>query len=232
MNAEIYSPLFISLKVALGATLAIIPPGMAAAYLLARRDFFGKSLLETLLSLPLVLPPTAVGYLLLRMLGSRGILGRETLGFDPDILLTWKGALIAGGTMAFPLLVRTAKVAFSDVDSRLENMARTLGMNRFEVFARITLPLAGRGLLAAIVLAFSRALGEFGATVIVAGNIPGKTQTLALAIYNHIQVGREAEATRLLLITVFIAFILVWCVELLTRRAHSNRQAEDESRPS
>ena len=210
--------ILLSLKVASAATILALPPGILLGLLVARRRFPGKALLETLAYLPLVLPPTAVGYLLLALLARNGILGEKALGFDLDLLFTWKGAVLASALMSLPLVVRTARVAFEEVSPRLEAMGRTLGMSRLRVFGTITLPLARRGLLAAGVLGFSRALGEFGATVIVAGNIPGKTQTLALAIFNDIQVGRDDEARLLVGITAALAFGAVWISEVLLRR--------------
>lgn len=212
------SPLLISLKVACWVTVLILPPGVLLGLLLARGGFRGKSLIETAATLPLVLPPTAVGYLLLRLLGRYGPLGEPSLGFDLDLLFTWKGAVLASGVMALPLVVRTARVAFEEIDPRLEGMARTLGLGRVRVFVEITLPLARRGLLAAAILGFSRALGEFGATVIVAGSIPGRTQTLALAIFNDMQIGHDDEAMALVGVTVALAFAAVFTVEILLRK--------------
>jgi molybdate transport system permease protein len=212
------SALALSLRIAAVATLAILPPGIALGWLLARRRVPGKALIETLTALPLVLPPTAVGYLLLRLLARDGPLGERTLGFDLDLLFTWKGAAIASAVMALPLVVRSARVAFEEVDPRLEGMARTLGLGPGRTFLEVTLPLARRGLAAAAVLGFGRALGEFGATVIVAGNIPGETQTLPLAIFADLQLGRDADAMALVGITVALAFVALWTVEALTRR--------------
>lgn len=209
----------LSARVACFATLLILPPGIALGWLLARRDVPGRALLETLTALPLVLPPTAVGYLLLRLLARDGPLGERALGIDLDLLFTWKGAVVAAAVMSLPLVVRTSRLAFEEVDPRLEAMARTLGLGPLRAFAAVTLPLARRGLAAAAVLGFTRALGEFGATVIVAGNIPGKTQTLALAIFSDMQVGRDSEAMTLVGVTVVLAFAALWTVELLTRRA-------------
>ena len=206
----------LSARVALCATLAILPPGIALGWLLARRDVPGKALLETLAALPLVLPPTAVGYLLLRLLARDGPLGERALGLD--LLFTWKGAVLASAVMALPLVVRTARLAFEEVNPRLEAMARTLGLGPLRAFAEVTLPLARRGLAAAAVLGFTRALGEFGATVIVAGNIPGKTQTLALAIFSEMQAGRDSSAMTLVGITVVLAFVALWTVEILQRK--------------
>ena len=218
MSASATTALLLSLKVALAATAIVLPPGVLLGLLFARRRFPGKTLLETLAYLPLVLPPTAVGYLLLALLARDGLLGESTLGFDLDLLLTWKGAVLASSLMSLPLVVRTARVAFEEVSPRLEWMGRTLGMGPLRVLGEITLPLARRGLLAAGVLGFSRALGEFGATVIVAGNIPGKTQTLALAIFNDIQIGRDDQARLLVGITAALAFGAVWTSEVLLRR--------------
>ena len=223
MSATPWTALAISLKVALGATLMILLPGILLGLLFARREFPGKILFETLTYLPLVLPPTAVGFLLLSLLSRKGLLGPARLGADLDLLFTWKGAVLASSLMALPLVVRTARVAFEEVDPRLEWMARTLGLRPLRVLGEITLPLARRGLLAAGVLGFSRALGEFGATVIVAGNIPGKTQTLALAIFNDLQIGRDDEAKLLVGITALLAFGAVWISEVLLRRRRGRR---------
>ena len=215
--SSIWVPLLLSLKVALCTTVLVVPVGCLFGLLLARRRFPGRSFVETILTLPLVLPPTAVGYLLLRFLARRGPLGSERLGFDLDLLLTWKGAVIASAIMSLPLVTRTARVAFEEVDPRHEAMARTHGLTSRSTFFRVSLPLARRGLLAAAILGFSRALGEFGATVIVAGNIPGRTQTLALAIFSDLQAGDDQRAMLLVGITVAIAFVAVWTVEYLLR---------------
>lgn len=218
MSDVALSALALSLRIAAVATLAILPPGIALGWLLARRRVPGKALIETLTALPLVLPPTAVGYLLLRLLARDGPLGERTFGFDLDLLFTWKGAALASAVMALPLVVRSARVAFEEVDPRLEGMARTLGLGPWRTFREVTLPLARRGLGAAAVLGFGRALGEFGATVIVAGNIPGETQTLPLAIFAELQLGRDADALTLVGITVVLSFVALWTVEALTRR--------------
>lgn len=220
MSQAAVEALLLSLKVSLWTTLVILPPGILLGLFLARRDFRGKSVVETLVSLPLVLPPTAVGYLLLRLLSRDGLLGPRVLGLDLDLLFTWKAAVLASAVMALPLVARAARVAFEDVDPRLEDLARTLGFGPVRTFLDLTLPLARRGLLAAGILGFSRALGEFGATVIVAGNIPGRTQTLALGIFHAMQVGRDDEALVLVGITVVLAFGAIFTVEsLLGRRS-------------
>lgn len=218
MSDAAIAALTLSLEVALVATALTLPPGIALGWLLARRLVRGKALIETITALPLVLPPTAVGYLLLRLLARNGPFGEETLGFDLDLLFTWKGAVVAAVMMSLPLVVRSARLAFEEVDPRLESMARTLGLGPVATFVEITLPLARRGLLAAAVLGFARSLGEFGATILVAGNIPGRTQTLALAIFSEMQLGHDAEAMQLVAVTVAIAFAAIWTSEALMRR--------------
>lgn len=207
------------------ATALVMVPGTLVAYLLARRDFRGKQAVSTLFSLPLVLPPTAVGYLLLRLFASDGPLGRGSLGLDLRVILTWKAVVIACAVMATPLVVRTARVSFEGVDPRYEAMARTLGHGRAGTFFRFTLPLAARGLAAAMILGFTRAVGEFGATIVLAGNIPGRTQTLASAIFSAQQAGREDEANVLLVIALAVGFAAVYATEHLSRaRAASPRR--------
>jgi molybdate transport system permease protein len=192
------------------------------ALALARYRGPGKGALETLLSLPLVLPPTAVGLLLLELLARRAPLGAWLAARGVEVVFTGKAVLVATAVMSFPLLVRSARTAFEEVDPRLVGLARTLGCGPFAAFFRVTLPLARRGVLAGTVLAFSRALGEFGATVMVAGNIPGKTQTLALAIFHDSQIGRDDRALVLAAVTVALAFAALWLTEWITRR-HGRR---------
>jgi len=218
MSAEAWQVTWFTLGVAALSTLAILPFGVGLAWLLARRDWPGKSLVETIVALPLVIPPVATGLLLLKLLGRRGPLGgwvEATFGWE--IVFTWRGVVIATAVMSFPLLVRTARVAFEGVNPRLEAVARTLGAGPWRVFATITLPLAARGLVAGAVLAFARALGEFGATIMVAGFIPGQTATLALSIYHFVQLGRDAEAFTLLGVSVILAFGAVWLSEWFLR---------------
>jgi molybdate transport system permease protein len=219
-GADDFSILALTLQVAFTATLAIVPVGLALAWGIARWRSGGvaKIAVESVLTLPLVLPPTAVGILLLLVLGKDGLLGRwlEPLGIE--IVFTWKAAALASAVMALPLFVRSARTAFEEVDPRLLGVARTLGDGPFRVFRRVALPLAWRGILGGALLAFCRALGEFGATILIAGNIPSKTQTLALAIFQRSQSGRDADAMRLVGLTGLIAFSAVAASEILSRR--------------
>jgi molybdate transport system permease protein len=208
-----------TLLVSACSTFLILPVGVGLAWLLARRKWFGKSVVETLVSLPLVIPPVAVGLVLLKLLGRHGLLGiffKDV--FQTEIVFTWKAVVAAMAVMSFPLLVRTARVAFEEVNPRLEQVARTLGAGAGRVFLTITLPLAARGIVAGIVLAFARALGEFGATILVAGYIPGKTSTLSLSIYHLIQLGHDREAFGLVILSVLIGFGAIWFSELYLRR--------------
>ena len=207
------------------STLLMLPVGIAAALGLARYRGPGKGAIETLLSLPLILPPTAVGILLLELLGRRAPLGAWLAARGIEVLFTWKAVLLATAVMSFPLLVRSARTAFEEVDPRLVGLARTLGHGPFAAFFRVTLPLAWRGVMAGTVLAFSRALGEFGATVMIAGNIPGKTQTLALAIFQDNQIGRDDRALVLAGVTVALAFTMLWLTEWITRTRGRRREA-------
>jgi molybdate transport system permease protein len=201
------------------STLLILPFGLALAWALARFDWPGKSVIETLVALPLVIPPVATGLILLKLLGRRGPFGgwlHETFGLD--IVFTWRAVLVALGVMSFPLLVRSTRVAFEQVNPRLEQIARTLGGSDWRVFFTISLPLARRGIIAGMILAFARALGEFGATIMVAGNIPGQTSTLSLDIFQSVQLGDDSHALRLLAVSVVLAFAAVFTSELLLRR--------------
>lgn len=214
-----------TLEMAVLATLLILPGGVAAALALARYQGPGKGALETALSLPLVLPPTAVGIVLLELLGRRAPLGAWLAARGIEIVFTWKAVLLATMVMSFPLLVRSARTAFEEVDPRLVGLARTLGCGPIAAFFRVTLPLAWRGVLAGAVLAFARALGEFGATVMLAGNIPGKTQTLALAIFHDNQIGRDDRALALAGFTAGLAFVALWSAEWFARRRSVRAQA-------
>lgn len=214
---DLSAVLLTTLEVAGGATLLVAPPALALGFVLARARFAAKSVVETLVAVPLVLPPTAIGYLLLRAFAYDGPLGPRVLGVDLDVLFTRRGAILASAAVAFPLVARAARSAFESVDPRLELVARTHGSSRLATFWHVSVPLARRGLLAALVLGFGRALGEFGATVVVAGNVRGKTQTLALAIFEDIQLGANGHAMLLVGITLGVAFALMWSVEWLSR---------------
>jgi molybdate transport system permease protein len=198
------------------STLSIIPFGVALAWLLARYRWPGKSIVETLVTLPLVMPPVATGLLLLKLFGRRGAAGRilhDTVGID--VVFTWRAVLLALGVMSFPLLVRSARVAFEGVNPRLEQIASTLGAGPWRAFWTVSLPLSARGLSGGVILAFARALGEFGATIMVAGNIPGRTSTLSLAIFQAVQVGDDSRAWRLLGVSTALAFAAVFAGEWL-----------------
>ncbi len=218
-TAEEGQALWLTIWTAAVAVALILPAGLALAWILARRQWPGKSLVETLVALPLVLPPVATGLILLKLFGRKGPLGgwlHEQWGLD--ILFTRAAVVLALGVMAFPLLVRGLRTAFEEVPARLENVARTLGRSPWNVFWTITLPLARRGVAAGVVLAFARALGEFGATIMVAGFVSGKTSTLALSIYQHVQMGEDGPALRLLVASLVIAFAALWLSERLTSR--------------
>ncbi len=213
-----WSAFWISLQVTLVAMLAIAPIGLALAFLLARVPFRGRMLVETLINLPLVLPPSVTGYYLLLALGRSNPL-IEWLGWQ--ILFTWQGAAIASTVVGIPLMVQSSRAAIRSIDPVLENAARTLGSTEWEVFRRITIPLARRGILAGVILGGARALGEFGATLMIAGNIPGQTQTLPLAIYDAVQSRRLDEANRMVLLLTATALLGLWVVRRLETRRGS-----------
>ena len=217
MSPEVWSVIFLTLQVALVSTVLVMLPATVLGYVLARYEFWGKSVVSAIVGLPLVLPPTAVGFLLLRLFAVDGPLGRENLGIDFNILLNWKGAVIATATMSLPLVARTAKATFEGINPRLEMMAQTLGHGRLATFFQYSLPMARRGLLAAVILGFTRAMGEFGATVTIAGNIPGRTQTVAAAIFSAQQVGDIGKADFLMLIAITVGFLAIMSTELLSR---------------
>lgn len=208
---------------AAGATLLILPFGVFVAWLLARRKFPGRALVETLVSLPLVIPPVATGLILLILLSRRGSIGRLLDRFGIEIVFTWKAVVLAMAIMGLPLLVRTARAGFEQVNARYERVAATLGARPLRVFLTISLPLAWPSVLAGAILAFARALGEFGATIIVAGSIPGVTRTLAVGIYSHAETGQDAQALALVMVSVAIAFVALWLANLLTGSAWPKR---------
>ena len=210
----------LSLRVAVASVVGSLPFGLAAAWLLARRSFPGKSLVDGIIHLPLVVPPVVVGYVLLVALGRRGPVGGWLYdSFGISIAFTWKGAAVAAAVMAFPLMVRAMRLSLEAVDRRLEAAARTLGAGRARVFVTITLPLMAPGILAGTVLAFARALGEFGATITFVSNIPGETRTLPIALYTLTQTPNgEAAAARLAIISVLLALVAIVASEWIARR--------------
>jgi molybdate transport system permease protein len=210
MDTSTWVTLALTLKVAAWATAINLVLGVTAGWLLARRRFPGREFVNAVLTLPLVLPPTVMGYYLLVVIGKRGWLGQwlnETFGIT--LIFTWQGAVIAATVVAFPLLLSSARTAFETVDPQLEKAARVLGLNEWAVFFRVTVPMAWPGIMAGVLLVFARSLGEFGATLMVAGSIPGRTQTLSVAVYEAVQAGDDATANKL------IAIISVTCIVML-----------------
>lgn len=220
--------MWLSLKVALGVAVITAIPAVLTGWLFARKEFRGKLLLESLVHAPLVIPPVVTGYLLLITFGRNGILGKWLLEwFDIRLVFTWQGAVLASAIVAFPLAVRSVRLAISMVDQRLEEAAQTLGYHPLRVFIKITLPLAWPGILGGVLLAFSRSLGEFGATITFAGNVEGSTQTLPLAIYSALQVpGEETLAMRLVIFSLILCFASLLISELLTRKAKRKMSRE------
>jgi len=218
-HAEIEA-LSLSIKVAAVCTLLIIVPAILVAWLLAKKEFFGKSLLDGLVHIPLILPPVVPGFLLLMLLGSQGLIGHWLKQhFGITIAFTWLGAAIASAVMGFPLMVRSTRLAMSQIDRKLELAAESLGASPWRVFFTITLPLAMPGIVTGLILAFSRSLGEFGATITFVGNIEGETRTLPLAIYTYTQMpGGDMIAMRLVIISILIALSALIVSNLLERR--------------
>jgi molybdate transport system permease protein len=220
LTPEEWTAVELSLRIAIVATVVSLPFGIAIAWVLARKDFWGKALLDGVVHLPLVLPPVVTGYLLLITFGRKGLVG----GFLADIGIVfsfrWTGAALACGIMAFPLLVRAIRLSFEAIDRRLEDAASTLGADGPWVFLTVTLPLALPGVIAGMVLAFAKALGEFGATITFVSNIPGETQTLSAAIYTFTQIPNgDVAAMRLVIIAVIIALVALVASEWFARRA-------------
>jgi len=210
VDAAALAPLALTLKVALLATLAALCLGVGLARLIGKYRFAGRDWLDAVCTLPLVLPPTVLGYYLIVLIGRRGLLGawlEETLGVT--LMFTWEGAVLAATVVAFPLVYRSARAALDGVDPNVENAARTLGASESRIFFQVTLPLAFRGILSGGMLAFARAMGEFGATLMVAGNIPGKTQTLSLAVYTAVQAGNDRLANVLVLIVSAVCVVIL-----------------------
>lgn len=221
LRPEEIAALWLSAKVAFFCTWLILIPGVLLGWLLARKRFFGKALLDSLVHLPLVLPPVVPGFLLLLLFGSQGVLGKwlhDVLGIS--IAFTWMGAVVASAIMALPLMVRSARLAVSQVDHGLELAAQSLGAHPLRVFFTITLPLALPGILTGMVLAFSRSLGEFGATITFVGNIEGETRTLPLAIYTYTQIpGGDVPALRLVVLSLLLAFAALYFSNVMEQRA-------------
>jgi molybdate transport system permease protein len=209
-SPQLLQPLWLTLKVALLATLVAGICGIAVGRWMAQRRFAGHSVLDAMLVLPMVLPPTVLGYYLIVLIGRHGVIGQWLEHwFGIQLLFTWQGAVIAAAVVAFPLIYKAARAAFEDTDARFAQAARTLGASEWEVFLRIALPLATRGIAAGLALTFARAMGEFGATLMIAGNLPGKTQTLSVAVYTAVQAGDDPLALSLTLV------ISVLCIALL-----------------
>lgn len=205
-----WTALWLSLKVAGWATAINLVLGVSLGALLARRRFPGRELLDTVLTLPMVLPPTVLGYYLLVLIGRNGPLGawlQEHVGIN--LVFTWQAAVIAAAVASLPLVFKPARAAFEDVDGQLEQAARTLGVPEFALFLRVSLPLAWRGILAGLLLAFARSMGEFGATLMVAGSIPGRTQTLSIAIYEAVQAGQDEKANLLVILTSVVCIMIL-----------------------
>lgn len=220
MIEHIYPILFLSLKIASCATLVNLILGTLTAYALAKLRFVGRDLLDSILTLPMVLPPTVLGYYLLVLFGQQGI-GlwlNKTLGIN--LIFTWQGAMMAAIVVTFPLIVKPARAAFENVNPQLEQAARTLGVGEWRIFWRITLPLAWRGILAGLLLAWARALGEFGATLMIAGSIPNETQTLSIALYEAVQAGEDNLANQLVMIISLVCIAVLWATQFLTQSRH------------
>ena len=221
LSPQDWTAIALSLRVAAVSTVVALPFGIIIAMLLARGSFWGKSVLDAVVHLPLVLPPVVTGYLLLISLGRKAPLGAFLADhFGIVFSFRWTGAAVACGVMAFPLLVRSIRLSIEAIDRRLEDAASTLGANRAWTFATVTLPLALPGIIAGMMLAFARALGEFGATITFVSNIPGETQTISAAIYSLIQVpGGDADALKLVVISIVICVVALLASEWLAKRA-------------
>lgn len=218
MTAETWAIARFTVLMAFTATMLVLPPAIAIGWLLARRTFRGKTLLETVVSLPLVLPPVASGLMLLWLFGRRSPVGRALDAVGIEVIFTWKAVVIAMMVISFPLVARSVRAGIEQVDRRFEDIAATLGAGPFRILRSITLPLASRGIIAGAILGFSRALGEFGATIMIAGAIPGRTQTLAVGIYTFVETGREEAAWGLLVISAALAFGAIFLSNRLIER--------------
>jgi molybdate transport system permease protein len=221
VSADIGSIAAFSALMALIATLVALPPGLALGWILARRSFPGRSLVETIALLPLVMPPVATGLLLLWFFGRRSPVGRTLDAAGIDIVFTWKAVVLAMAVMSLPVIILTARAGFEQLNPRFEQMAATLGARPLRIFFTISLPLAARSVAAAALLGFARSLGEFGATIIVAGGIPGQTETLATAIFNLAELGRDGEALRLIGVSIALAFTAMFVSNVVLRRGRA-----------
>ena len=226
MTSGVMVPLLLTLKVALWATLLALITGVASGFAMARLRFAGKETLDAVLTLPMVLPPTVLGYYLLVAVGRKGPLGQwleESLGIT--LIFTWQGAVLAAAIVAFPLVFKGARAAFEHVDANLEKAARSLGYRELKVFLRVTLPLAWHGILAGAMLAFARAMGEFGATLMVAGSLPGRTQTLSIAIYEAVAAGEDDTAHFLVLVSSILCVLVLVASSRMLRTGHLHARA-------
>jgi molybdate transport system permease protein len=220
MEGSILFPLRLSLQVSAVATFFIVASGVPVAYILARKDFRGRDAIDILFTLPLVLPPTVTGYYLIVLFGKHGLVGKylyEWTGFT--VMFTWYAAVLASFVVALPLMIKTARSAIESVDQNLINASYTLGHSEFETVMRVTIPLAKRGILAGIVLSFARALGEFGATLMLAGNIPGRTETMPLAIYSLAGSGDWDQANGMVLLLTLVSGITLYLANRFTKRS-------------
>ncbi|RJP93515.1 MAG: molybdate ABC transporter permease subunit [Desulfobacteraceae bacterium] len=227
MSETMFLPLILTLKVAVLATAGALLAGVGFAYLLLHRNIPGRDLMDALLTLPLVLPPTVLGYYLLVVFGRNGWLGQWLSElFGVSLIFTWQGAVVASTIVSLPLVFKSARAAFENVDGSLENAARTLGHSEWSIFLRVSFPLAWRGIMAGTMLAFARAMGEFGATLMIAGNLPGKTQTLSIAVYQAVQAGDDSLANTLVLIISCVSlFILYTSGKILNGRQAWTKKA-------
>lgn len=218
MFDDVFPALILSLKVATCATLINVILGTLTGYALAKWRFVGRDVLDTILTLPMVLPPTVMGYYLIVLLGQNGTLGQWLANtFNINLIFTWQGAVVAAACVTFPLIVKPARAAFESVNPQLEQAARTLGVGEWGLFLRVTLPLAWRGILVGVLLAFARCLGEFGATLMIAGSIPNETQTLSIAVYDAVQAGDDVLANQLVVIISLVCVAILWLTQKLSK---------------
>lgn len=221
-SQQVLVPLLLTLKVAGWATLAATIAGVVVAYAMVRLRFLGREVLDAMMMLPMVMPPTVMGYYLLVVIGRRGLIGEwleQKLGIV--LVFTWEGAVLAAAVIAFPLVYKASRAALEGVEFQYEQAARVLGKSEWEVLLRVTFPLAWRGILAGAMLAFARALGEFGATLMVAGSIPGRTQTLSIAVYEAVQAGRDDVANFLVVVTSIVCVSILLASGRLLRPAYA-----------